>query len=312
MSFSESHSLLDHIPNGMYLVDKDRRIVDWNAAAERLTGYKKEEVVGKRCGDGILDHVDEFGNSLCGERCPLLMAARLGMECRSEVLMHHKQGHRLPVNVLASPVRSESGEITGMVETFTDNTARLELLERARELERIALIDSLTGIGNRRYSEQEIRRGLDDLHRNGSPFGLVLWDVDRFKTLNDTHGHDCGDAVLRMVGQTLASNLRSFDFAGRWGGEEFVVLFRNATSAGGERIARRLRVLVQRSFILWEGERMSVTVSGGVAQARPADTVESLYRRADRLLYQAKAAGRNRFASDRGLEDPKASGRSAA
>lgn len=312
MKLNQADLLADHIPNGMYLVDKDRRIVDWNAAAERLTGYKKEEVVGKWCGDAILEHVDEYGNSLCGDRCPLLMAARLGMDCRSDVLMHHKQGHRVPVHVLASPIRAESGEITGMVETFTDNTAKLELLERARELERVALIDALTGIGNRRYCEQQIRGSIEDLHRNGTPFGIVLWDIDNFKSINDRYGHACGDAVLRMVGQSLASNLRSFDFAGRWGGEEFIVLFHNSTAAGGERIARRLRVLVQRSFVVWEGERVAVTVSGGVAQARPNETVDSLFNRADRLLYQAKAAGKNRFASDRGMEGPALGGCTAA
>ncbi|MBA3975119.1 MAG: sensor domain-containing diguanylate cyclase [Candidatus Solibacter sp.] len=312
MKFDQAGLLADHIPNGMYLVDKDRRIVDWNAAAERLTGYKKQEVVGKCCGDGILEHVDEFGNSLCGDRCPLLMAARLGMDCRSDVFMHHKRGHRVPVHVLASPIRAESGEITGMVETFTDNTAKLELLERARELERIALIDALTGIGNRRYCEQQIRRAIDGLYRNGTPFGVVLWDTDNFKSINDRYGHACGDAVLRMVGQSLASNLRSLDFAGRWGGEEFIVLFHNSTAAGGELIARRLRVLVQRSFVMWDGTRVAVTVSGGVAQARPDETVDSLYCRADRLLYQAKAAGKNRFASDHGIEAPALDGCTAA
>lgn len=312
MKLNQTGLLLDYLPNGMYMVDKDRRIVDWNAAAERLTGYTRQEAVGKCCGDGILEHVDENGNSLCGERCPLLMAARLGIDCRSDLILHHKHGHRVPVHVLASPISRESGEITGMVETFTDNTAKLELLERARELERVALIDSLTGIGNRRYAEQQIRARIDDLHRNGTPFGVALWDIDNFKSINDRYGHGCGDAVLRMVGQTIASNLRTFDFAGRWGGEEFIVLFHNTTAATGERIARRLRVLVQRSFVIWAGQRIAVTVSGGVAQARPNETLDTLYHRADSLLYHAKASGKNRFASDRNIENPLPGGRNAA
>ena len=312
MKLNQAVLLADHIPNGMYLVDKDRRIVDWNAAAGRLSGYAKEEVIGKCCGDGILEHVDELGNSLCGDRCPLLMAARLGTDCSSDVLMHHKQGHRVPVHVLASPITAGSGEVTGMVETLTDNTAKLNLLERVRELERVALIDALTGIGNRRYCEQQIRCGIDGLCRNLTPFGIVLWDIDNFKSVNDRYGHACGDAVLRMAGQSLASNLRSSDFAGRWGGEEFIVLFHNSTAAGGERIARRLSVLVQRSFVMWDGHRVAVTVSGGVAQARPHETVDSLLDRADRLLYQAKAAGKNRFASDRGIMGPTLGGCTAA
>lgn len=292
----------DHIPTAMYVVDRDRRIVDWNAAASRLTGFSKAEVVGKCCGDGILEHVDEEGNSLCGDRCPLLMAAQFGTECTAEVFMHHKSGHRVPVSVTASPLKGDSGEITGMVETFTDNTARLELIERARELERLALIDELTGIGNRRFCEQEVRRSIDDLQRHGIPFDIVLWDIDNFKMLNDSYGHDCGDAVLTMVAQSMASNLRSLDFAGRWGGEEFIIVLHNITVAGGESLARRLSVLIQRSFVIWGENRISVTVSGGLVHARPYDTLETLYQRADGLLYQAKAAGKNCFVSDRDVD----------
>lgn len=295
--------LLDHIPQGLYLVDKERRIQAWNAAAERLTGYKKDEAVGRWCGDGILEHVDEDGQSLCGERCPLLMAARLGVECKSDVYMHHKEGHRVPVRVVGTPIRDASGELIGMAETFTDNTEKLELLERVRELERMALIDSLTGIGNRRYSEQVIRESIDNLHRSGTPFGLVMADIDHFKVVNDSYGHEVGDTVLRMVGGTLGSNLRSFDFAGRWGGEEFVVVVRNAANGDAEMVATRLLTMVSKSFLVRGESRLTVSLSAGVTQARPADTMESLYQRADSLLYRAKAAGRNRLVPDRGLRE---------
>ncbi len=157
--------LVDNVPQGLYLVDRDRRIQTWNAAAERLTGYKREEVIGRCCGDGILEHVNEAGEPMCGERCPLLLAAQLGVECSAEVYLHHKAGHRVPVHVRAGPIRDAAGKLTGMAETFTDNTARLELLERARSLERMALIDGLTGIGNRRYCEQVVKQHIDNLHR---------------------------------------------------------------------------------------------------------------------------------------------------
>lgn len=304
--------LIDHVPQGMYLVDRARRIQAWNVASERLTGYKKEEVIGRWCGDGILEHVNEAGEPMCGERCPLLLAAELGVECEADVYLHHKNGHRVPVRVIAGPIRDERGDVIGMAETFTDNTARLEGLERVRKLEQMALVDALTGIGNRRYSEQVIRESLDNLHRNGTPFGLVMADVDHFKAVNDRYGHEAGDAVLKMVGGTLESNLRSFDFAGRWGGEEFVVVAHNAVIGETERVAKRLLTMVERSFLQRGEARLKATISEGVTQARPADTMESLYRRADGLLYQAKAAGRNRFVSDRGVSGLAADGLHAA
>lgn len=296
-----SRLLLDHLPQGLYLVDQERRIQSWNTAAERMTGYFRDEVIGKCCGDGILEHVDEEGGQLCGERCPLLFAARTGAECRADVYMHHKDGHRVPVQVLGTPIKDATGELIGMAETFSDNTAKVELLERARELERMALIDSLTGIGNRRYSEQVIRESIDNLHRNGTPFGLVMADIDHFKALNDSHGHEAGDAALKMVGATMESNLRSFDFAGRWGGEEFIVVVHTAVRLETERVAKRLLKMVERSFLQRGEERLKVTISAGVTQARPADTRESLYQRADQLLYEAKAAGRDRYVSDLGV-----------
>ena len=304
--------LVEHIPQGIYLVDRERRIQAWNAAAERLTGFKKEEVMGRWCGDGVLEHVNEEGQPMCGERCPLLLAAQLGVDCEADVFLHHKDGHRVPVHVRAGVIRDESGRVTGMAETFTDNTERLEGLERVRKLERMALLDALTGIGNRRYSEQMIQESIDNLHRNGTPFGLVMADIDHFKAMNDCHGHEAGDAVLKMVGSTMESNLRSFDFAGRWGGEEFIVVVHNAVRLETERVAKRLLKMVERSFLQRGDDRLKVTISAGVTQARPADTMESLYQRADNLLYRAKAAGRNRFVSDRGASGPAADGLHAA
>ena len=307
-----AETLVNHMPQGVYLVDQQRRILAWNVAAERLTGYTSAEVVGRRCGDGILEHIDEEGNSLCGERCPLLLSARLGCECRSDVFLHHKQGHRVPVHVQATPIRNEENSVIGMAESFSDNTDSLCLIERARSLERMALIDTLTGIGNRRYCEQILRQSLDNLHRNATPFGLILADIDHFKAVNDTHGHDVGDAVLKMVAGSLASNLRSFDFAGRWGGEEFIVVVHNAVASESEKVAHRLLTMVKKSFLARPGGRLSATISAGVVQARPADTVESLFRRADSLLYESKNAGRNRFTSDRGIRGAGGISQSAA
>ena len=153
---------------------------------------------------------------------------------------------------------------------------------------------------------------LDDLHRNGVPFGLIIADIDHFKAVNDCHGHEAGDAVLKMVGATMESNLRSFDFAGRWGGEEFIVVVHNAVRLETERVAKRLLKMVERSFLQRGEERLRVTISAGGTQTRPADTMESLYQRADSLLYRAKAAGRNRFVSDRGSGGPAADGLYAA
>ena len=133
------------------------------------------------------------------------------------------------------------------------------------------------------------------MERYGWPFGVLFVDIDRFKEVNDTLGHEVGDRVLRMVARTLSADQRSFDLLGRWGGEEFLVILTNVTDEGLWSIAERSRIRVQESSAgLEDGQSVSVTVSIGGTMAEKGDTLESLVRRADRRMYLSKSAGRNR------------------
>ena len=120
-------------------------------------------------------------------------------------------------------------------------------------------------------------------------------DIDHFKQVNDTFGHRIGDQVLRMVAQTLAGNVRAFDFVGRWGGEEFLVVVANVDQIGLNAFAEKLRSLVERSRLDVGGVEIQVTISVGSVLAKPDLNVENLVERADRLLYQSKNSGRNRI-----------------
>lgn len=141
--------LLDGISDGVYFMDRDRVIRYWNKAAERITGFKKQEVIGTACRDNVLMHVDDAGTSLClADFCPALATILDGQEREAEVYLHHMEGYRLPVLVQISPIRDDSGNITGAVEVFSDNRRMHEMTRRIEELERLALIDPLTRIGN--------------------------------------------------------------------------------------------------------------------------------------------------------------------
>jgi diguanylate cyclase (GGDEF)-like protein/PAS domain S-box-containing protein len=288
--------LLDHLSDGVYFTDTERRITYWNKAAERLTGYSKEEVLGRSCRDSILMHVDEHGRQLCLAGCPLSQAME---ECRpreQEVYLRTKEGHRLPVLVKASPIIGDGGEVKGAVEIFSSNSARIQILERLAEMERDALIDTLTGIPNRRHMEMHLRSRLEEFRRLGRIFGILFIDVDHFKGINDKFGHSVGDKVLRMVGQTLNASCRYFDYVGRWGGEEFLAVIVNVAADRLAEIAERFRVLVERSALPRneQGDEVAVTISLGGTEARPEDTDDSIIERADRKLYLAKQSGRNR------------------
>jgi diguanylate cyclase (GGDEF)-like protein len=127
-----------------------------------------------------------------------------------------------------------------------------------------------------------------------NPFGLLFIDIDHFKMVNDTYGHEMGDKVLRMVANTLRHNLRAADTMGRWGGEEFVILLNNLDESGLETVANKLNFLVAQSRLDTEQHALSVTVSVGATLVTKEDTMETLMHRADQLMYASKNAGRNR------------------
>jgi diguanylate cyclase (GGDEF)-like protein/PAS domain S-box-containing protein len=287
--------ILDNLfDEAVYFVDADRRITFWNKSAERLTGFTSEEVVGSRCMDNILTHVDDQGRRLCFDGCPLTKVMEDGLAREAEVYLHHKDGHRIPIRARILPFLGQSGDIVGGIEIFTDRRQSRDLLDRMQELERLALLDTLTQLSNRKHIESELAAVFKMQERLGLSFGLLFIDIDHFKRINDTYGHGTGDTVLKMTARTLASSVREFDLIGRWGGEEFVVIARARNVEDLFAVAERLRVMVGQSYIDHSGKRIQVTISVGAAMALPGEEPCDLIRRADGLLYRSKEAGRNR------------------
>jgi diguanylate cyclase (GGDEF)-like protein/PAS domain S-box-containing protein len=287
-------NVLDSLYDGVYFVDPQRRITYWNKGAEAISGFTAEEVVGRHCWDNILRHVDNNDNQLCFGLCPLAATIKDGDQREVEVYLHHKDGRRLPVIVRTAPVRDAEGNIIGAVEVFNDNSARLATAQRLKELEQLALLDPLTQLANRRYLEMSLSLRFDEMNRYGWSFGVLFIDADNFKRINDIYGHDIGDEVLRMIGNTFMNNARSSDSVGRWGGEEFVAIIRNVDEENLYVLAERFRLLIAESRLPVWPMTIRVTVSIGATLAQPDDSVETLLKRADRLLYQSKHAGRNR------------------
>jgi diguanylate cyclase (GGDEF)-like protein len=170
-------------------------------------------------------------------------------------------------------------------------------LHRIVELQ--ALVDGLTGISNRRQCEEALTSEISRADRLGTPLTLVLADLDDFKAINDAHGHATGDDVLREFAAVLRATVRDSDLAGRWGGEEFMLLLPGADAVGGAQLADRVRTsLMERSFVGQEEAVVSVTCSFGVAQHSPGLDERDLFAAADRALYRAKREGKNRVELD--------------
>ncbi|MCU1658356.1 MAG: hypothetical protein JWO57_3012 [Pseudonocardiales bacterium] len=169
------------------------------------------------------------------------------------------------------------------------------LHERNAELDRMSRTDALTGLYNRRHLDDELRRSHEDARRHDAPLCLLLLDIDHFKNVNDTYGHPAGDLVLGAFAQRLREQLRAGDIAGRWGGEEFLIIMPRTDPAGAFEVAERIRTCTGATPVTSvDGHVMKVTVSGGLA-CGPGDTADAAVHLADTSLYQAKAAGRNQI-----------------
>jgi|Deesub1362A_J573_1020465.scaffolds.fasta_scaffold04242_2 diguanylate cyclase (GGDEF)-like protein len=176
--------------------------------------------------------------------------------------------------------------------------SRLSTFERVKELEKTAHIDTLTQVANRRLAEMTLQTKFSEMIRYNLTLGLLFIDIDHFKKINDEYGHDVGDRVLQMVAATLSENTRESDVVGRWGGEEFIVILPHTNKEELLSTAERLRKTIEGSVLDIGTKKIRVTISVGGTTARPNDTIETLVKRADQLMYQSKASGRNRVTTD--------------
>jgi diguanylate cyclase (GGDEF)-like protein len=164
-----------------------------------------------------------------------------------------------------------------------------------RIVERQALVDGLTGLANRRQCEEALDAELSRAARFGGPLSIVFGDLDDFKVVNDDHGHPVGDTVLREFARVLERSVREVDLAGRWGGEEFLLILPGTDGAGALRLAQRVRDYLEgRTLLTPEGVPVRVTASFGVAEYEPGTEPERLIAAADAALYEAKRNGKNR------------------
>jgi diguanylate cyclase (GGDEF)-like protein len=169
-------------------------------------------------------------------------------------------------------------------------------IDRARlhaKTVRMAEVDGLTGVYNRRYYETELRRALETARRTGQQLSIVVFDLDHFKDYNDRYGHLVGDELLKAVARLIQGSVRQSDMVARYGGEEFVVLLADTGLDAALQVAEKLRQIVRRA-LLADGKVQGLTLSAGVATTRGEESAEQLFERADRALYAAKDQGRDR------------------
>ena len=285
-------TIIDNIEDGVYFVDLARCITLWNQAAARITGYSGEEMLGRHCDDNLLSHVDQTGTPLCVMGCPLYHTMQDGLRRQDEVLLRHKNGHRLPVIVRTHPIYRD-GEIVGAVEIFSQKTPARYDDRLVQSLADRAMKDTLTGLPNKVYLENYIDYKLSECRRYQMPFSLLVADVDDLAVFNRHYGQAVGDVVLQSMAESFRGNFSEAEKLGVWRGGTFVGVFDYAAPQTVYDIAEKMRVLALRSTVYYLDSYLGLTVSIGLTLGQPEDTVQSLVARAEGLALSSKHYGKN-------------------
>jgi PAS domain S-box-containing protein len=267
--------LLDQMEEGIYIVDCDRRIVYWNGGAERITGYYAHEIVGRLCRGDMLMHCDESGRALCGDECPIQEVIRNGAPRENTLYMRHRHGHRIPVRIRSQAICEAGGERVGAVEVFEETTEAA-----LPDLSSLAAYDCLdeTGALKRPFGEMKARQAVEALNLFGIPFAWLRIALDDIDQLDHRYGHGMVEAGLKMIAETVASNLKTLDWLTSWDRGEFRIEARGYSLVELEELRRTLQMLVRKSTLEWWGDPVRLTVSIAWRMAEPGDTLESLER----------------------------------
>ncbi|WP_104372333.1 GGDEF domain-containing response regulator [Desulfocucumis palustris] len=284
--------ILQTAATAIYIVNSYGEIVNVNDEFCLITGFDREEILGR--------HLLML-KSKCQEKCVFFDTARTEPILKHQCTMTSKDGRLLSILKNINILRDDRGHFTGGIVSFIDITKIVEAkeeAERAREhAEHLASVDYLTGLLNRRVFMERLGQEVDRARRESSPVGIILADIDGFKKVNDTYGHQAGDVVLQVFASRISCFSRSYDFVGRYGGEEFITCLPGANCEQTLKIAERTRLAVQEQCIPLPGcDCINITASFGVACIEPGSdaNVDWLIARADEALYRAKSGGRNR------------------
>ncbi|WP_240455691.1 sensor domain-containing diguanylate cyclase [Halomonas faecis] len=262
------------------ITDPDMRIEKVNQAFTDITGYHADEVIGQT------PRLFKSGVHDRAFYARLWDAVLETGHWQGEIWNRNKYGDIYPLWQSITAVRDTAGEIRHFIAVFHSIAERKQM---ESELERQATRDHLTGTHNRRAFDQAIRQAIRHSEHSGDGFSLLLFDIDHFKAVNDTYGHDTGDAILKRLASRAGEGLRSTDLLARWGGEEFAILLLDTPLKGAATFAERLRDQVASTRF----EGLTITISLGITEYLPGDDLDSMLVRADDALYRAKRGGRN-------------------
>jgi len=287
-------SILETLPTGVYLVDRNRKILFWNSGAEEITGYLRQDVVGHFLREHLLATSDELKDVDSDPTDPLSGVFRDGKSTTANVSILHKEGYRVPIVLRSVPIRSERGAIVVAAECFDINISASDRTRRHAVIAESGCLDEVLGIPARTFMEPHLRERVTAFAERQIPFGILLIQVDQMDHLRAARGPGVVPTVLRVVARTIENSLRTTDLVGCWSENQFLVVLMECKETEVERVAHRIMKMICQSEIEWWGDKISVTAAFGGAGSRPGDTLELLVGRAGKSLLRSIAEGGNR------------------
>jgi diguanylate cyclase len=295
---NEFVQIFDTINIGLLTLDKDLRIRYWNRWMESHSGMPADKVIGTP----VFDIFPALNTPKFLRSCKSVLA--FGNFSYFSQKLHHYLFPFKPASSFGSrfenmqqscsmgPLRSEDNVITALYLTVHDVT---ELAEYEHKLLEMNMKDGLTGVHNRRFLEMRLRDEFERHMRYSRQFSLIMFDIDFFKKVNDSFGHQCGDFILKSVSSKIASIIRKTDFIARFGGEEFCCLLPETALGPATLLAERFRTAIAGLKNVYQDQEIRITISLGVSEMGPGVySPEALLQQADKALYMAKDTGRNK------------------
>lgn len=298
MILNELIQIFDTVNFGIVALDRDIKVQYWNRWMAMHSGIPSIQILG----EPLLGFFPHLSTPSFNKNCKVVLS--FGNFAFFSQKLHRflfpfkpdsSFGYRFDLmqqSCTMGPLRSEDNSISGIFLIVQDVT---ELATYEQKLVEMNTEDALTGIYNRRFMESRLKEECSRQRRYSRPFSLIMIDIDFFKKVNDTHGHQGGDLVLQSVAKKAKSVIRTTDFIARYGGEEFCCLLPETDAIAAETVAESLRAHIEEMENIFKKNSIKVTISLGISAFVPDDSPETLLKRADDALYQAKHSGRNRF-----------------
>ncbi|QDU88272.1 putative diguanylate cyclase YdaM [Pirellulimonas nuda] len=281
-------SLIDNMHDGVIFVDSQLRITLWNTGMQRLAGVDPSAAIGQLLRPTLLDMAEASGRRMADDECPVTAAIRGGVQDIRRVSILGRSGKHVYVDLHVVPVRQPAGAAIMLRDVSSEQSLEARCLALHVEMTK----DPMTQVANRAEFDRMLEQFIETHLASGLACSLVMADIDRFKLINDTHGHQAGDTAIIAFANLLKTLCRSGDLVARYGGEEFVVLCAdcglNAAARRAELMRKKLAAMVHECL-----GNQPFTASFGVTELQAGDTPETLIRRADRGLLMAKEQGRN-------------------